>query len=471
MVTTPRAEGASGIDRRFVAALVTIAAVQLVSALGSFYLATDDWLLVTFGRDADGLDALFERQTVGPPAIRPLSLGKAWLEHTLFGEAVAPRLAVHVLMHALCAGLLMLSLVGLGARPAAAGWTGLAFAAYPVHAEALAWYHSGHTAILWALLSVLAVAAWARRWPGWIAPTALAAALLTRENAIVCIPILLVAAHRRRGTWRKALADTAPCLAVLAAYGAVRSWQILSALGSDSGAFLPFTERPVAGAVYALFTIVIPGHPANGAFWLCVGTCGAVWATVAIYRPTGWRWALAATLVLVAPFLPFYPGEEPLFSADGAGYERRWYTFYLPVAALAWCVGSALADRPRLAAALVSALLLVQLTNLRWWRDLGAGAADSYATLTNLAERKRPLSFELEATGPLAEVVEHQVVDMPRLFPALVAPVYRKKPDEERWVRATRDRFGYPSWEILPEVFRPPEETIRVVWKGGYRLP
>ncbi len=141
--------------------LLTLGVAAVVVAPGD-YLTTDDWFLVSRGRDT-GVSSLFERQTAGPPAIRPVSMALARLEHTLLGDEPTPRLLAGVALHGVAALCLVWLLTGLGRRDDEAWLAGALFAAWPLAAESLAWYHAGHTSLPVATLTLGALAAHAHR--------------------------------------------------------------------------------------------------------------------------------------------------------------------------------------------------------------------------------------------------------------------------------------------------------------------
>ena len=97
---------------------------------------------------------------------------------------------------------------------------------------------------------------------------------------------------------------------------------------------------------------------------------------------------------------------------------------------------------------------------------MGPGAQASKNAIGELLNLNKPLVFEFEGTHTaLSEIVEHQTVDLPRIFPnAVNVPVFRKKPGENSYVRASQDPFGYPTWVQVPRADLIPTDAIRVVW-------
>lgn len=432
--------------------------------VGSDYLAHDDWLLVGFGRDAHSVGEYFGRQTQGPPAIRPVSLLVARAESLVFGDEPTGRLLFHVLLHGLASVLLGLTLLAAGARAEIARLAAVFFCVWPVHGEILAWYHSGHTTLLWVVIALGTLLAHFRGRP-FLAAALFLLGLLTRENTVMLVPIVVLASWQRGDSLKVAIKRVSPLIGLAAVYVSVRAWQIAAALQGQPDAFLPVSSNPLMSAVHVVFKLLLPVHPgvpmATGMLVL-VGL--AVCALIAVNRrqlagPAVWAalWCL--------PFLPLYASGDPLFEVTASAYEARWYHLYLPSAALAFLAANTLWSRPRWATLAACALLTLQLFNASWWAGLGEQAKTSRAQLTELLQLERPLVFEFEDDyDALTEVVEHQVAAIPKMAPHHTAPVFRKKPGENSYIRAAVDPFDYPVWVQVPRSDLIPESALRVRW-------
>ncbi|HIA01215.1 MAG TPA: hypothetical protein EYN06_00150 [Myxococcales bacterium] len=450
----------------FALGLCFVLLVQACIVSSSFYLGTDDWMMLDLGRDTGGVGSLFERQTTGTPAIRPVSILLARVEYALFDHAASPRLMGHVFLHGIAAILVLMLLLGNGLERHESILAALLFAAFPVHAEALAWYHSGHTTIPVAIFCLLTLVGHTNKWPIWTTLLCLLTGLLTRESAIVVAPLALWISWRRQPKLSAAIRDAAPLIAVVILFVAIRSWQVVGALTDDSNAFLTVSSNPLLSVGYVLFHLFIPVHPAIGGamVWLTIMVLAGLSAAF-----TGRRLVFATLLwivICVAPYIPMYPTGDPLFEPVAASYERRWYYLYLPSLGVAWLFARSVVRHKALAVVSLLLLLGLQSVNAHWWSSLGAGAHASFEQLSVLLKKGKPLVFEFnENPIALTEIVEHQVVDTLRLFPGIApVPVYRNKPGEKGLLRASRDPFNYPIWMNMDRPDRIPTDAIWVSW-------
>jgi hypothetical protein len=450
-----------------VAPLILVA--QLAVVWGSFYIATDDYLIMTFGRGELALESLFARQAGGTPAIRPISLLISRLEYLAFGEAAMPRLVVNAVFHLLSGLMLALLVDGLFKRTKVAIMTGLLFLAWPLHAEGLAWFHSGHTSIPVGLFTLTVLTAFARGWPLFIGLLFLSLALLTRENAVVTGPVLLAIAWNRDRRLFPAIRAVWPYLVLLVAYVSIRAWQVLMALQADAA--LPIGQDPVMTVAYLCFHLIGPVHPAiPGAWGILVATCLAI---ITAAFATRHRVGICIFWVVVCclPFAPLYDTGDPLFEAASSAYERRWYHLYLPAAGVAWLLANAVSDRQRIAVATVLGALVLQLMNAHWYADLGRELRKTHERLAGILVEPRPIALVIPEETLLGGLVEHQVLDIPRIFPDKTPIIYRWLPDGDgtEYVRAGHDPFGYPKWNNLPKSFTLPQDTQHFYWDETQR--
>jgi len=171
------------------------------------------------------------------------------------------------------------------------------------------------------------------------------------------------------------------------------------------------------------------------------------------------------------PFAPLYDTGDPLFEAASSAYERRWYHLYLPAAGLAWLLANGCARRPRLAAFTLLGVLSVQLLNANWYADLGRELRGTHKQLETIIAAKNPIALVIPEETLLGGLVEHQVLDIPRIFPTKQPIIYRWLPDGDgtEYVRADRDPFGYPKWKNLPKTFKVPQDTQHYHWDETQR--
>ncbi|MEC8022570.1 MAG: hypothetical protein VX223_01460 [Myxococcota bacterium] len=447
----------------FVVALLMLGA-QLTAVWGTFYLATDDYLIMTFGRADINIERLFARQTGGTPAIRPVSLLLSRLEFLAFGEAVMPRIAINACINVLSGAMLALILDGLFKRPKYAILTGLAFIAWPLHAEGLAWFHSGHTSIPIGMLTLSVLAAYARGWSMLTTSILLVIALMTRENAVVTGPLLLAMGWYRHRALTPAMKSILPYAAILLVYVCIRLWQMSIALQGD--AQLPVGQDPLATTFYLIFHLLGPVHPGlPGAHVLLAIT--VISLILLMSRATSKiKYAGFWIVICCLPFAPLYDTGDPLFEAAVSAYERRWYHLYLPAAGMAWLVASAVGEHMKAAVAAIVCLLLLQLANAGWYADLGRDLRQTHQQLADIIQDPAPIALVIPEETLLGGLVEHQVLDIPRIFTARAPMVYRWLPDGDgtEYVRAAQDPFGYPAWMTLRKGFHLPAGTRHFVW-------
>jgi tetratricopeptide (TPR) repeat protein len=360
------------------------------------YLRTPGWLWRVLAAD-------FWAPVSGATGMwRPLVVLSYWVDGNLGGWTPLWFHVVNAVAYALTTGVLALLIAASGAGTAATWIGSLAFAAMPAHAECVAWI-SGRTDVFCALFALLALWLDARAHraggarPGWLAPLALALALLSKEVAVPLVGVLAVWEGTRRppgSPLRRSVVWLSPYLAVTATYLALHGL-----LAPDPGALpVPDTQRQAVsrGAAWSLLPGYLaflwpwfPHSPDRAAPSLTShpavdSTLGAL-VLAALVGALGLsirRRAPAATALALA-LLPLVP---PLMIASARGYglfgERH---VFVPSAGVVWALAlvvprlaSRLSGRPGRAAAGAIAVVFVlggaveTLRALPAYRDDGA---------------------------------------------------------------------------------------------------
>ncbi len=361
--------------------LAGIALVQLRVVAGGFYLDADDWFIVRMGRTVAETPSLdhFLRLWTDEPTWRPLLTALSALEWWLFGPDPLGRYAINVGLHAVCAYLAGQIAQSLTASPKAGLVAAILFAAHPIHAEALAWFHSGFEGVVvttFVLATVLSVL----RGRHGLALLWFQLALFTRENAAALVPLLALVAAWRAGPGhrlRSALRAW-PFLVLFLLNVAGRAALVAGGASRPALGSFHLVESPGAALVTTLLHPWFPVHPALGirsSLWLVFGSFAL--ALMTLMRRTDLRWGFAAiigALTLSLPFIPVFHEANRFLDADPGGYEQRWYFFHLPTAALVLWPAAVLGRRftgTRLVvilAPVMGMLLLGQVLNARWWR-------------------------------------------------------------------------------------------------------
>jgi Flp pilus assembly protein TadD len=312
------------------------------------YLRSEGWLgrllLSDFWSPVSGATGMW----------RPLIVLSYWVDGRLGGWGPLWFHVVNAGAHALASAALALLVGAAGAGSRAAWLAGLAFAVMPAHVECVAWV-SGRTDVFCALFGLAALwldlraRAAGRPWPGWLAPAALALALLAKEVAVTLVGVLAVMEWTRmRATGATPLAAArwlAPYLAVTAAYLVAHT-----AFAPDPGALAEPELRHRAalrGTAWALF----PGYlaflwpwfphspdraaPAIGPGPAVETAVGAVCAVALIALLASWLRRRSPGAVPLA--LALFPLVPPLVLASTRGYglygERH---IYVASAGVAW---------------------------------------------------------------------------------------------------------------------------------------
>ncbi len=298
---------------------------------------------------------------------RPLVVLSYWVDGRLGGWDPLWFHIVNAVGHALASGALALLVTAAGAGTRAAWLAGLVFALMPAHVECVAWV-SGRTDVFCALFGIAALwldvrsRAAGRAWPGFLAPTALALALLSKEAGVTLVGVLSVMEWTRLRERRDSLAPVgslARGARWLAPYAAVTVAYLIAhaAFAPDPG----ILEAPelmhrsaLRGAAWALF----PGYlaylwpwfphspdravPTLAASPVLESAIGAACALAVLVLFGRWLWRRSPRAVPLALIL--FPLIPPLVLASTRGYglygERH---IYLSSAGVAW--GLALAIR------------------------------------------------------------------------------------------------------------------------------
>jgi hypothetical protein len=337
-------------------AVWTLAAVLLLVAVAwDFAAATtflgDDYLFRAFARLEGNPLVAFVADKHGGEYYRPLPMLLWWvLERVSGGQAWGFALAMF-LLHALCAGLVVVVGRRVGFAAKTALLAGVLFFAAPAEREAALWF-SASTDLLAALgmLGTLACFLSDRRWVRLLSIAVAAAACLCKETALV-LPALVAAATWFRGrkqgiapSARRCVILVLPHLAAAILVLGVRSL-VLHGLGGANDPLAPWWGRGVqlvSGLVHAVTAYApLPEWVA----WLA-GASLLTWATVTAWRqPALAGFALCWVLVSLAP-LP------------AAGWVVGARYFYVPAVGLVLLVAVALENAGGLASIFAVAALL-----------------------------------------------------------------------------------------------------------------
>jgi hypothetical protein len=307
------------------------------------YWQSDDFVAVAYASDAGRAFSDFSGNQYGLDGVvwfyRPLVTLSFWFEQ-LLGGGPNPALS-HIgnaLAHA--TGAVLLGAIAARLLGPMRGWlAGLAWGLSPSHAGAVFWAAGrvdSHTVIWIGLACLLQVRAVRRQGRGrWLALLALAAALCTKEHAVI-VPLLFVMLALtlgRQGQRSRAVLQTWPAFALVAGYLALR-YQLFGQIGGYDAA----ATRDVAGQLLGLgnttLTLLNPlrrlGHDVATIPEVVV-LLGYVPALLAIGQLVRWRryrvlaGAAIAYFVLALPAFPFWAQQ---------GVESLRYS-YFPFAALA----------------------------------------------------------------------------------------------------------------------------------------
>jgi Tfp pilus assembly protein PilF len=333
---------------------------------------------------------------------RPLTIWSFALVHALAGAGPGAQHLVNAALHGVVSALVALLGGRLGLRPVLALMAGLLFAAHPIHVEAVA-PAVGRSEILAALGCLGAWLAWRRAFeggsfPAWLslAAASFAAALLSKENAIV-LPVLLLADEGTRpgdpAAGRRRLIGFAAMAAVLSLWLAART-EVVTAVPEGhalAGVFEgidPVTRARTAVGVIGryLALILVPARLSadysfrqiplitsafEPRFLLSLGACVALVAAGLLLAR---RRRLSGLAILIF-FIALFPASNIAFSSGVVMAERLLYLpslgFCLLLPALAQELAPSRAGRPGLAALAIVTVLFAGRTIVRLpeWKD------------------------------------------------------------------------------------------------------
>jgi len=184
----------------------------------------------------------------------PLLHSAFWLEHLLWGDSTTPYHILNVLLHAVCAWLLVLIVrrleIGGAMAPITAWLAGAVFALHPICVEAVAWISEQKSTLsgaffLWAALLYLDFDRTRSRSRYFAASALFVCALLSKSvTAMLPAALLVVLWWKRRELTKRDIVPLLPWLALGAASGLFTAWverHVIHAEGADFA--LTFTDR------------------------------------------------------------------------------------------------------------------------------------------------------------------------------------------------------------------------------------
>jgi hypothetical protein len=374
---------------RSVAATAALAALGVLPTLGRFAngLVFDDRFVIgegTFIFDPANLTRLWELRTmaasrldaaIGTPPLdtyRPLSILTFFWDAALSGHAPLAYHATNLVLHAAVVAALhrlLLAVVREGAERTVALVT-LAFAWAPWPTEAHVWIdgRSDPLAALFLLLATMAQlrARGADRF-AWLSGFAVLAALLSKEVAMVAVPV--VAMPPISASWRERAPRLTPVVLACVVYAALRGHALHGArLGDPNGtiALLVANTGPAWLDGLAHLVVPMPYHLANLADdyaavpWsvrvaITIGLGVAIVAAVRVATRRGWIVARWGGLFYLATML------API-AVTGASWPGFGRFLYVPAIGLSVVVADRLAwleasDRARTAAIVATVML------------------------------------------------------------------------------------------------------------------
>jgi tetratricopeptide (TPR) repeat protein len=314
------------------AALALLAVLCFANSFPGSFIGDDlaivrDSPLVRVGDLAGIAAADYWGEGAGSGLHRPLTILTYAANRALFGPGPASFHAVNVLLHAGVSVLVAATLGGAGVAAGACWWAGAIFAVHPIHTEVVD-VVTGRAELLAALFALLTVLGAARRTRGGAALAfgAFAAGLLSKESAIVALPLVVVVELWRGGAPSRLVRERGGLLAGLGgialAWLALRAWG-LPGSGLPANALHPIDNPLVLlePAARVLTALKVQGlYLARLAF---PGRLDAVFVDTMIGPVVAARSAAGAAVVV---------GAGALFAAAAAGWRRR----------AAWSLGAAI---------------------------------------------------------------------------------------------------------------------------------
>jgi len=333
-----------------VCAFVVAAGVLYFPALSVGFLS-DDFVLARLAAQNEFLGGSWE-------FFRPLPV----LGFKLAGAHPVVLHSAIVMLHGGNAALVAALAAAAGRSPAVAVVAGALFLTFPAHAEAVAWC-SGLQDVLMTtgVLTAVALANAARE---RLALPALAAALLSKETAVVA-PALLWLFNPRR--WRVALCG----LGIVAAYA---TWRVLALPPAAGYASAPSSYKLKELMVRPFAALTVPVRTSVVTAWPWLGTV-LVCGLLVLFLRAAWSWrghrqeiwtASALALSVLVSVAPVYSLFDVSPALQGARY------LYLPAAAWSVLIASLLMPTRSRLNVLLAVLLLIASTaglrvNLRAW--------------------------------------------------------------------------------------------------------
>jgi hypothetical protein len=455
-------------QRLLATGLLVITLLQYIMVSDSFYLDADDWFIVDMGRQVseNPTPDHFIRFWSAEPTWRPLLTARAGLEYQLFAADIQPRLTANLVLHLISAVLLYLAVMTWFQRPRVAVWASLLFAAHPLHAESLVWFHSGFEGITVTVFALLTVYSVGRRDSLWRCLFFFQLALFTRENAL-CLPLLIGAGAWMRSTaesrLKQAIGEVAPYIAVVFVNILFRYWLLSNAEHNPTGSF--HLGESLSNAMFTTFVHPwLPVHPALPArtFWW------ALWSGVFIGlcwfqkgRPKQMLWvALIGFGLASSPFIPNFDDAWRFIAALPGGYEQRWYFFHLPLAFLsiwpAYIAVQSAGNRVRREVLIAGGLLAISLTTWSYnaaWYQAQAGFAKRVFSTVDAALSQVPTSIGVSVTEGLdsSEIADQIFLNAPIIWPDAFSRGVRSyhqrvEAGETRLQEARKDARGQVGW-------------------------
>lgn len=470
-------------SRTAVLGLILTAIVQHSIFEGAFYLDADDWFIIDMGRqvvESHTADQWF-RFWSAEPTWRPLLTARSALEFIFFGTDPAPRLLVNLFIHVLC-GWLVFALTRQWFKSSdAALWAALLYAAHPLHAEALTWFHSGFEGITVTFFMLLTLWSFCSQKATFVSLICFQLALFTRENAL-CIPLLVGAVAWGRAlnkrdvkTW---IVEAVPFLGLTLLNIGFRLWLIETAEHPPEGSF-HFTNSLVTSVTTTFLHPWIPVHPAIASrtiFWgFWAGSLGAL-LILQVRQPKRYAWTAFIGFALAASaFIPNFYDSWRFLAALPGGYEQRWYFFHFPLAFLClWpsqLIVHRFSARPAIGRSLLGLLLALSLVtwtnNALWYRQQSEYVLTTYETVDEVL-KTTPATIGITTHEGLdsSELADQVFLNMPMIWPDAAqkgAAAYRQRiegPQSSLGV-SIRDVRGQVRWAPTDRI---PKHTVWWTW-------